>query len=587
MSEFFLRIVNMSISASWLILAVLFLRFLIKRAPKWITVLLWGVVAVRLICPVSIESVMSLVPSAETINPEILSETPTPGDAEIPVTDSGVNPDAYEDYSQVRVESTEPDSAQILVTALAGAWICGIIMMTVYAAVSYYHLKSKIKTAVLLRDNVFQSENVVSPFVLGVIKPKIYLPWGIDERATVYVTAHEKAHIFRRDHIWKPIGFLILTFHWFNPLVWVGYILLCRDIELACDEKVIKNFNSEQKADYSQALLNCSVNRRVITACPLAFGEVNVKERVRTVLNYKKPAFWIIITAILVCAVVAICFLTDPQKTEKDEDPARTAETVAETSPNESGPVENGTDKDENSVPDTDTSIVPAESETFEETLPPEESATVDLSTTPEGSMIVDVDTPAEEITLPEESTTPAESTAPVVTQPVMTEWEAFLPYHDYNADTKHYQVSDSGEEVFDEDSSIKYLTATAEQNINGEFILNGENLNHLTWMMVGCDVDNGGMYIGVSMSMYHFTADGDFIDACNKAVTVSYDGSVVNDNTDFANKNFSISINGERVIVKSVVMSKGNGHQDYYFILDTDTARNEIYEIAFEWKAQ
>ena len=580
MSEFFLRIVNMSISASWLILAVLLLRFLIKRAPKWITVLLWGVVAVRLICPVSIESVMSLVPSAETINPEILSETPAPGDAEIPVTDSGVNPDAYEDYSHVRVESTEPDSAQILVTALAGAWICGIIMMTVYAAVSYYHLKSKIKTAVLLRDNVFQSENVVSPFVLGVIKPKIYLPWGIDERDTVHVTAHEKAHIFRRDHIWKPIGFLILTFHWFNPLVWVGYILLCRDIELACDEKVIKNFNSEQKADYSQALLNCSVNRRVITACPLAFGEVNVKERVRTVLNYKKPAFWIIIAAILVCAVVAICFLTDPQKTEKDEDPARTAETVAETSSDESGPVENGTDKDENSVPDTDTSIVPAESETFEEILPPEENTTIDLSTTPEESIAVDTET------APEETILPVESTAPVETQPDMTEWKIVLPYHDYDADTKHYQVSDNGEEILDEDSSIKSVTLTAEQNSNGDFVLNGENLNHLAWAAIGYDVNNGGLFLGVSMNMYHLTADSEFINACNSAVTVSYDGSVVNDNTDFANKNFSISINGERVIVKSVVMSKGNGHQDYYFILDTDTARNEIGNITFEWKA-
>lgn len=191
-------------------------------------------------------------------------------------------------------------------------WIVGIVGMLLYTVISYFKVKRKIGTAVLLRDNIFQSESVISPFVLGIIKPKIYLPFNMNEQDMSHVIAHEQAHIRRKDHWWKPFGFLLLALHWFNPLMWLGYVLLCRDIELACDEKVIKELNTEQKADYSQTLLACSVNRRMIAACPLAFGEVGVKNRVKSVLNYKKPAFWIILIAIVASAVVAVCFLTNP-----------------------------------------------------------------------------------------------------------------------------------------------------------------------------------------------------------------------------------------------------------------------------------
>ena len=170
---------------------------------------------------------------------------------------------------------------------LAGVWLVGVIALLIYTIVSYLRLKKKIGTAVLLRDNIYQSEAAVSPFVLGIIKPEIYIPFNVNERDTEHVISHEIAHIKRKDHIMKPLGFLILTFHWFNPLVWLGYILFCRDIELACDEKVVKGLSKEQRADYSEALLNCSVNRRLISACPVAFGELNVKNRVKSVLNYK------------------------------------------------------------------------------------------------------------------------------------------------------------------------------------------------------------------------------------------------------------------------------------------------------------
>ena len=317
MADIFLKIVNMSISASWIVLAVLLLRLLLKKAPKWITVLLWGIVAIRLICPFSIESVVSLIPSTETISPEIMMDRTPTIDSGVPIINNIVNPMIGETFTPDPIASANP--LQILIPVLAIAWIVGIVIMLAYTAISYFRVKSKIGTAVLFRDNIYQSENVVSPFVLGIIKPKIYLPFNMNEQDMEHVIAHENAHICRKDHWWKPFGFLVLTLHWFNPLMWLGYVLLCRDIELACDEKVVKEFNNEQKADYSQALLTCSVNRRIIAACPLAFGEVGVKNRVKSVLNYKKPAFWIVVAAIVVSIAVAVCFLTNPRTTIDDE----------------------------------------------------------------------------------------------------------------------------------------------------------------------------------------------------------------------------------------------------------------------------
>ncbi len=310
MTEFFLKIVNMSISASWLVLAVLFLRLVLKKAPKWANVLLWGIVAVRLLCPFSIESALSLIPSAETISPEIMMDATPSIQTIIPAINSAVNPVISQTVTPTPGASLNP--LQIWIVVFAVIWAIGIVALLVYTAINYWHLRRRVCTAVILRDNIFQSENVSTPFVLGIIGPKIYLPFKIDGRDLEHVVAHEQAHIRRRDHWWKPLGFLLLTLHWFNPLMWLAYVLLCRDIELACDEEVIKELGNEQRADYTQALLACSVNRRMIAACPLAFGEVGVKKRVKSVMNYKKPAFWIIVVAVVACVVVAVCFLTDP-----------------------------------------------------------------------------------------------------------------------------------------------------------------------------------------------------------------------------------------------------------------------------------
>lgn len=317
MSELFLKIVNMSISAGWIVIAVVVLRFLLKNAPKWIRVLLWGIVAVRLICPFSVESALSLIPSAETVSPDIMMEQTPQIHTGISFVNNAVNPMIESSFAPEELVSINP--LQIWIPIFAIIWLTGMAAMLIYTTITYWRLKRRVRTAVLLRDNIFQSEQVPSPFVLGLLRPKIYLPFHIQEQDAAPVIAHEQAHIKRLDHWWKPVGFLLLTLHWFNPLMWLGYILLCRDIELACDEKVIKDLDTEQKADYSQALLNCSVNRKMIAACPLAFGENNIKKRIRSVLNYKQPAFWIIVIAVIACIVTAVCFLTNP-RTELDDE---------------------------------------------------------------------------------------------------------------------------------------------------------------------------------------------------------------------------------------------------------------------------
>ena len=312
MSEAFLKVVNMSISAGWLVLAVLALRLILKKAPKWVNVLLWGIVAVRLICPFSIESALSLIPSAETISPEIMMDWTPEISTGIEPLDQVVNPVISTSFAPQGMASANP--LQILIPVAANLWLLGVIIMLAYTAISYLTLRLKLRTAVILRGNIFQCETVSSPFVLGILKPRIYLPYTMDGKNLAHVVAHEQAHIRRKDHWWKPLGFLLLTVYWFNPLMWLAYILLCRDIELACDEKVIAELGNEQRADYTQALVACAVNRHMIAACPLAFGEVGVKDRVKSIMNYRKPTFWIIVTAFLVCVVVAVCFLTNPKE---------------------------------------------------------------------------------------------------------------------------------------------------------------------------------------------------------------------------------------------------------------------------------
>ena len=308
----FSSILNISITASWLILVVIGLRLVLKKAPKWVNVALWGIVALRLLMPFSIESSLSLLPSVETVSDQLLQAEPeySHGEAHLDII---TNPN-YGSFVTMDLDDSM-DSVQWSMVKMSLVWYAGIAAMSIYTLMSFIILRRKLRTAVIFRDNLFQCETVSSPFVLGILKPKIYLPYGMDDQGLSHVIAHEQAHIRRKDHWWKPLGFLLLTIHWFNPLMWIAYILLCRDIELACDEKVIAELGNEQRADYTQALVACAVNRRMIAACPLAFGEVGVKERVKSVMNYKKPAFWIIVTALVVCVVVAVCFLTDPAGT--------------------------------------------------------------------------------------------------------------------------------------------------------------------------------------------------------------------------------------------------------------------------------
>ena len=310
MNELFLKIVNMSISASWLVLVVLILRFVLKKAPKWVNILLWGIVAIRLICPFSFESALSLIPSAETFPEKVISGPSFDVQTGITPVDNRINDYLGDRYFEgVTVPANNGNNIMTILTIVC---TIGILLLVAYTVISYWRLRRKVDTAVRYKDNIFQSENVKSPFVLGIIKPRIYLPFNMNGQDLEHVVAHEQAHIHRKDHWWKPFGFLLLTIHWFNPLVWLAYVLLCRDIELACDERVIKELGNEQRADYTQALVACSVNRRMIAACPLAFGEVGVKDRVKSVMNYKKPAFWGVVLAVIVCVFVAVCFLTNP-----------------------------------------------------------------------------------------------------------------------------------------------------------------------------------------------------------------------------------------------------------------------------------
>lgn len=309
MDKWFISLLNISISASWLVLAVVVLRFLLKKAPKWLNPLLWGIVALRLLFPVSIESVLSLLPSAQPIPPDIAYAARPAVDAGIPTVNDTVNR-ALTAAAPVTGASVNP--LQIWLNIAGILWAIGVAAMLLYTLVSYLRLRRRVRDAARVEKNIYRSRAVDSPFVLGLFRPRIYLPMATPEEEAFYIVAHEKAHLRRRDHWWKPLGFTLLALHWFNPLMWLAYILLCRDIELACDEKVIRQLGHEGRADYSQALLSATIRRRSIAACPLAFGEVGVKQRVKNVLNYKKPGFWIIAAAVVSCIVLAVCFLTNP-----------------------------------------------------------------------------------------------------------------------------------------------------------------------------------------------------------------------------------------------------------------------------------
>ena len=317
MGDIFLKLLNMSITASWQILAVLGIRLLFRKIPKWITCLLWGVVAIRLIFPLSIESAFSLQLSAEPIRTstmvegELIPYVPSV-DSNIGVVENTVNPLLAEAFAYQETESVAP--LQVFIGIAGSVWLSGMVVLLIFALVSMIKLRLRVREAVRYKENIYICDAVKSPFILGIIKPRIYLSSALSEEEMDYIIAHERAHLKRKDHLWKPFGYLLLCIYWFNPLCWIAYIMLCKDIELACDEKVIKDMSFGDKKEYSRVLLFCATQRHLVMACPLAFGEVGVKERVKTVLNYKKPTFWITIAAIVVCAIVAICFLTNPAK---------------------------------------------------------------------------------------------------------------------------------------------------------------------------------------------------------------------------------------------------------------------------------
>ena len=311
MAAVFLKLLNLSISASWLVLAVLVLRLVSKRSPKWMNVLLWGIVALRLVLPFSVESALSLIPSAETVSPAAVQFDPAPTiTSGVKIIDNAVNPSLSEHFAAAPLASVNP---LYVWTYLAGwVWLIGLGVMLLYALASYLRLRRRVSVSLCVRENIYLCDAISSPFILGVVKPHIYLPSGLDEVQRQNVLSHERAHLTRRDHWWKPLGFALLAVYWFNPVLWLAYTLLCRDIELACDERVIRTMDESAVKTYSTVLLACSMPRKAVITCPLAFGEVGVKERVRNALHYKKPAFWVVAASVTVCVIVAVCFLTDP-----------------------------------------------------------------------------------------------------------------------------------------------------------------------------------------------------------------------------------------------------------------------------------
>lgn len=313
MDAVFVKLLNMSIAAGWLILVVFLLRMLLKRLPKWLFCVLWAMVAVRLLCPVAVESSLSLIFSEETLRVEEVRYAKEPAiESGIPFLDNTLNPILGKILAPAPGASVNPLHTGMFLAGIL--WVVGLITLLIYMLAGFWRIRMMVREAVPLRKGIWLCDAVLSPFILGVIRPRIYLPSGIGEEQMKYVLAHEETHLKRGDHWWKLLGFGLLAVYWFHPLVWAAYILFCRDIELACDEKVIKDMNLDGKKAYSKALVDSSVHRRIIMVCPLSFGEVGAKERVKNIMRYKKPAFGRIAAAVMVCITVAVCFLTNPKK---------------------------------------------------------------------------------------------------------------------------------------------------------------------------------------------------------------------------------------------------------------------------------
>lgn len=309
MTAAFIKILNMSAAASLLALAVILLRLVFRKAPRSVSVLMWGLVGIRLICPFSVESTLSLVPRAKTFPRYIAysASNAVPVGSETLGTAGG----AAESGGYLST-LTGVSTAQTAVIIASAVWMIGIAVMLIYAIFSYLRIHARVRESVPYADGIYMCDRIRTPFILGILRPRIYLPTDICSKDIGLVTAHERAHLKRCDHLWKPLGFLLLTLYWFNPVMWVSYILFCGDIELACDERVIETLGEGVKKPYSEALINCSDPRSTVSSCPLAFGETGVKTRIKAVLGYKRPATLITALAVIAAAAVAVCFLTDP-----------------------------------------------------------------------------------------------------------------------------------------------------------------------------------------------------------------------------------------------------------------------------------
>lgn len=301
MTDLFLNVLNMSFCAGWLILAIILLRPMIRNIPKWGCVLLWGLVAFRLLIPFSVESRFSLIPDAM---PSI----------ELPITEN-IEPGISQSAPSVNTNFVVDTNVNLdILSVFSILWFIGVLFLAAYFVISYWRLSHRLDTAVLLRDNVYQCEGIRTSIVFGIIHPKICIPFRVDESNINHIIAHEKAHIRRGDHWWKLIGYFVLMLHWFNPLVWISYVLLGRDIEIACDEAVIRNLSQEDRADYAQTLVTIGTRGRILNVYPLYFGEIGIKARVKAMMRYRRPTFWHHVLLGVYCVLLVGCFLTNPAK---------------------------------------------------------------------------------------------------------------------------------------------------------------------------------------------------------------------------------------------------------------------------------
>ncbi|MDF2674351.1 MAG: antirepressor regulating drug resistance protein [Clostridiales bacterium] len=320
LKDLFLNVLNMSITASYVILFVLLARLFLKKVPKIFSYSLWAVVLFRLVCPFSFSSVFSFFSLLKRSGMEFI-----PGDFSlftnpqgnggtyvIPKQSTSSLTDVNQIISGNPIAITNLKEKALFIISLI--WALGLLSLIIYSIVSYVLLKRKINTAMPLDSKVYECENITSPFVLGIIKPMIYLPMALQENQRDYIIKHEEIHIKRLDYLVKPFAFLVLCIHWLNPLVWISFLLMNKDMEMSCDEHVLKEMGMDIKKAYSSSLLSLAVDRKIIGASPLAFGESNTKSRIKNVLNYRKPAFWVVVLGVLVICIISVGLMANPRK---------------------------------------------------------------------------------------------------------------------------------------------------------------------------------------------------------------------------------------------------------------------------------